>query len=97
MTAHNNRGLKQQQDHQHNTVETAAGMLAKVVKLATAGTPLELGCYRSNIYYRNILMSTTAELDSKSKEACNIQQGRQQQQQRQAPYRKVLVLVLPNH
>jgi hypothetical protein len=39
-------------------------------------------------------MSTTAELDSNSREACIIQQGRQQRQQRQTPYRKVLVLVV---
>jgi hypothetical protein len=36
---------------------------------------------QSNMDSRNIWMSTTAELDRNSREACNIQQGRQQQQQ----------------
>jgi hypothetical protein len=91
----------QQQDHQHSgngSKDACKSSEARMQgRLTTTGTPLELGDYRSNMDYRNIWMSTTAELDSNSREACNIQHGRQQQQQRYTPYRKVLLLVLPNH
>jgi hypothetical protein len=54
-------------------------------RLTTAGTPLELGDYRSNMNYRNIWMSTAAKLDSNSRDASNSSRDK-------TPFRKVLVL-----